>query len=149
MEITSFVLGMLAIVTVAMVAVIVVGIVKILKLSKHVNDLQTDFFQTRGDLYRNIEERIHPVWRQFEETGRDITMVEKTIMNQIDQTNQELHRRIDQTKQEVERTIHETHAAIDHVSMGDRKYIDSRIDKLIDTYFEHVGAKSKKEFING
>jgi F0F1-type ATP synthase membrane subunit b/b' len=87
-------------------------------------------------------------------------MVEKTIMNQIDQTNQELHRRIDQTnqeldlkigqtKQEVERTIHETHAAIDRVSMGDRKYIDSRIDKLIDTYFEHVGAKSKKEFING
>ena len=164
MEITSFVLGMLAIVTVAMVAVIVVGIVKILKLSKHVNDLQTDFFQTRGDLYRNIEERIHPVWRQFEETGRDITMVEKTIMNQIDQTNQELHRRIDQTnqeldlkigqtKQEVERTIHETHAAIDHVSMGDRKYIDSRIDKLIDTYFEHVGAKkpikTNKEFING
>jgi len=162
MEITSFVLGMLAIITVAMVAVIVVGIVKILKLTKHVNDLQTDFFQTRGDLYRNLDERVQPIWRQFEDTGRDITMVEKTIMNRIDQIDQELHRRIDQTnqeldlkvgqtKQEVERTIHETHAAIDHVSMGDRKYIDSRIDKLIDTYFEYnsISKKSKKEIING
>jgi predicted Holliday junction resolvase-like endonuclease len=132
MEITSFVLGMLAIVTVAMVAVIVVGIVKILKLSKHVKDLETTFFQTRGDLYRNIEERIQPVWRQFEETGRDITMVEKTIMNQIDQARQE--------------TGKATHTVRTDLS----GYIDSRIDKLIDTYFEHIGAKkSKKEFING
>jgi hypothetical protein len=135
MEITSFVLGMLAIVTVSLVAVIVVGIVKILKLTKHVNDLETTFFQTRGDLYRNIEERIQPVWRQFEETGRDITMVEKTIMNQIDRARQE--------------TGKATHTVRTDLS----GYIDSRIDKLIDTYFEHIGAKkpikTNKEFING
>jgi predicted PurR-regulated permease PerM len=142
MEITSFVLGVLAIVTVAMVAVIVVGIVKILKLTKHVNDLETTFFQTRGDLYRNIEERIQPIWRQFEETGRDITMVEKTIMNQIGQN-----------KQEVERAVDDIHRAMGELSHSDRRYIDSRIDKLIDTYFEHIGAKkpikTNKEFING
>ena len=132
MEITSFVLGMLAIVTVALVTVIIVGIVKILKLTKQVKDLETTFFAIRGDLYRNIEERIQPVWRQFEETGRDITMVEKTIMNQIDQARQE--------------TGKATHTVRTDLS----GYIDSRIDKLIDTYFEHVGAKkSKKEVING
>jgi biopolymer transport protein ExbB/TolQ len=128
-----FILGILSVVFIAMVAVIVVGIVKILKLKKQVNDLETTFFQTRGDLYRNIEERIQPVWRQFEETGRDITMVEKTIMN-----------RIDQNKQEVEQKIFE-HAA------ASSRYIDSRIDKLIDTYFEYnaISKKSKKEIING
>jgi predicted PurR-regulated permease PerM len=128
-----FILGILSVVFIAMVAVIVVGIVKILKLTKQVKDLETTFFQTRGDLYRNIEERIQPIWRQFEDTGRDITMVEKTIMN-----------RIDQNKQEVEQKIFE-HAA------ASSRYIDSRIDKLIDTYFEYnaISKKSKKEVING
>jgi len=164
MEITSFVLGMLAIVTVALVAVIVVGIVKILKLTKQVKDLETTFFAIRGDLYRNLDERVQPIWRQFEDTGRDITMIEKTIRNQIDQTNQELHRRIDQinqeldlkigqNKQEVERTVDDIHRAMGELSHSDRRYIDSRIDKLIDTYFEHIGAKkpirTNKEFING
>jgi len=126
-----FILGILSVVFIAMVAVIVVGIVKILKLKKQVNDLETTFFAIRGDLYRNIEERIQPVWRQFEETGRDITMVEGTLKNQIDQARQE--------------TGKATHTVRTDLS----GYIDSRIDKLIDTYFEHVGAKSKKEIIKG
>ena len=135
MEITSFVLGMLTIVTVALVAVIVVGIVKILKLTKQLKDLETTFFQSRGDLYRNIEERIHPIWKQFEDTGRDITMVEQTLRNQIE---------------EAKRQTEDAATAMCH---ADRRYTDSRIDKLIDTYFEHVGAKNlsknNKELING
>jgi predicted Holliday junction resolvase-like endonuclease len=132
MEITSFVLGMLAIVTVALVAVIVVGIVKILKLTKQVNYVTTRLNISRGELYQHINDAKTEIWRQFEETGRDITMVEKTIMNQIDQARQE--------------TGKATHTVRTDLS----GYIDSRIDKLIDTYFEHVGAKkSKKEVING
>ena len=128
MEITSFVLGMLAIVAVSMVTVIVVGIVKILKLAKQVTDLETTLFQTRGDLYRNIEERIQPIWRQFEDTGRDISMVDKTLQNKMENELKGVH-------------------------TNTKRYIDSRIDKLIDTYFEHVGAKTlpknKKDLING
>ena len=139
MEITSFVLGMLAIVTVALVAVIVVGIVKILKLTKQVTDLETTLFQTRGDLYRNIEERIQPIWRQFEDTGRDITMVEQTIMN-----------RIDQNKENMIRSLDDLHREVSNNASASIRYVDSRIDKLIDTYFEHVGVKKqKKEIING
>jgi len=142
MEITSFVLGMLAIVAVALVTVSVVGIVKILKLTKQVTDLETTLFQTRGDLYRNIEERIQPIWRQFEDTGRDITMVEQTLRNQIDEIRKQFDRAFD-----------ETYIEMGKMSESDRRYIDSRIDKLIDTYFEHVGAKTppkqKKEIING
>ena len=131
MEITSFVLGMLAIVTVAMVAVIVVGIVKILKLTNHVDDFRRQHIQEVDSIYRHISDNQQGLWRQFENVGRDITVVEKTIMSQIDQARQE--------------TGKATHTVRTDLS----GYIDSRIDKLIDTYFEHVGAKSKKEIING
>jgi biopolymer transport protein ExbB/TolQ len=144
MEITSFVLGVLAIVTVAMVAVIVVGIVKILKLSNQVSDLNLRLDRSVDHIYREMQKQHESIWRQFEETGRDVTVVEKTIMNQIDQTNQELDLKIGQNKQEVEQKIFE-HAA------ASSRYIDSRIDKLIDTYFEYnaISKKSKKEVING
>jgi hypothetical protein len=93
-------------------------------------------------LYQHINDAKTEIWRQFEEMGRDITMVEKTIMNQIDQN-----------KQEVERAVDDIHRAMGELSHSDRRYIDSRIDKLIDTYFEHIGAKkpikNNKEFING
>jgi predicted PurR-regulated permease PerM len=131
MEITSFVLGMLAIVTVAMVAVIVVGIVKILKLTNHVDEFRRQHIQEVDSIYRHISDNQQGLWRQFENVGRDITVVEKTIMSQIDQARQE--------------TGKATHTVRTDLS----GYIDSRIDKLIDTYFEHVGAKSKKEIING
>lgn len=132
MEITSFVLGIVTIVTVAMVAVIVVGIVKILKLTKQVNYVTSRLNVSRGELYRYIDDTKADIWRQFDTTGRDITTVEKTIMSQIDRARQE--------------TGKATHTVRTDLS----SYIDSRIDKLIDTYFEHVGAKkSKKEIING
>jgi predicted Holliday junction resolvase-like endonuclease len=131
MEITSFVLGMLAIVTVALVAVIVVGIVKILKLTKQVSDLKLRLDREVECIYREMQNHHESTWRQFETTGRDVTTVEKTIMGQIDRVRQE------------------TGKAAHTVRTDLSSYIDSRIDKLIDTYFEHVGAKSKKEIING
>ena len=132
MEITSFVLGMLAIVTVAMVAVIVVGIVKILKLTNQVSDLKLRLDREVECIYREMQNHHESTWRQFETTGRDITTVEGTLKNQIDRARQE--------------TGKATHTVRTDLS----GYIDSRIDKLIDTYFEHVGTKkSKKEIING
>jgi len=151
MEITSFVLGVLAIVTVAMVAVIVVGIVKILKLSNQVSDLNLRLDRSVDRTNREMQIQHESIWRQFENTGRDITVVEKTSINQIDQINRELDLKISQNKQEVDRAIHESYKAVAEVSNSDRRYIDSRIDKLIDTYFEYnsISKKSKKEVING
>jgi hypothetical protein len=47
-------------------------------------------------------------------------MVEKTIMN-----------RIDQTRQEWDRAIDEAHKTMGDMSASDRRYIDSRIDKVV------------------
>ena len=139
MEITSFVLGVLSIVTVAMVAVIVVGIVKILKLTNHVDEFRRQHIQEVDSIYRHISENQQGLWRQFENVGRDVTMVEKTIMNHIDAKQREL-----------EQAHVDLHRMVEHEAEHGHRYTDKRIDKLIDTYFEHVGAKkSKKEIING
>ena len=140
MEITSFVLGMLAIVTVAMVAVIVVGIVKILKLTNHVDEFRRQHIQEVDSIYRHISENQQGLWRQFENVGRDVTMVEKTIMNHIDAKQREL-----------EQAHVDLHRMVEHESEHGRRYTDSRIDKLIDTYFDLVGdkIKEKKAIING
>ena len=55
------------------------------------------------------------------ELSREINMVEKTIMNQF-------------KAERVETS---------NLYKEGKRYTDHRIDKLIDTYFEHVGAKKQ------
>ena len=59
------------------------------------------------------------------ELSRDINMVDATLMNQLNHTERNLNDTIDATQRQL-------------VS-----YTDKRIDKLIDTYFEHVGSKKQ------
>jgi adenylosuccinate lyase len=132
MGVTAYVLGMLTITLIAMISVIVVGIVKIVKLQKQVKEINLNYERSVDNLYRVIEEareslhrRISEVngetWRQFELTGKDITMVDKTLQNKMENELKDVH-------------------------TNTKRYIDSRIDKLIDTYFGMVGAK---EIIKG
>ena len=116
MEITSFVLGMLTIVAAGISAFIVVGLAKINQLNRKTESLTQLCAAIEGDLRREIEDKNREVWKQFENCSRDVTMVEKTIMNQIESIDrehlrheEELHREIDETK----------------------RYIDSRIDKVV------------------
>lgn len=143
---TAFVLGMLTITLVAMISVIVVGIVKIMKLQKQVKESNM-YFETciqnihrterenLDNIFRRISEVNGEMWREFERAGRDVTMVEQTIMNQIDKTRQEMDQAIDHV-----------HQALRHESEHGKRYTDSRIDKLIDNYFGIVGSK---EIIKG
>jgi hypothetical protein len=147
METTAFVLGMLTITLVAMISVIVVGIVKIMKLQKQVKESNM-YFETciqnihrterenLDNIHRRMDESHSEVWRQFERTGRDVTMVEQTIMNQIDKNRQEMDRAFDHV-----------HQALSHEIEHGKRYTDSRIDKLVDTYFDVMG--SKKIMIKG
>ena len=134
METTAYVLGMLTITLIAMISVIVVGIVKIIKLQKQVKQSDVYFekciqniHQTERENLDHIHRRVDDMqinlqrvisdsnsetWRQFESAGKDVTMVEQTLMNQINQAEQR-----------------------------STSYIDSRIDKLVDTYFEVMGSK--------
>ena len=140
MEITFFVLGMLTIILGALVATVVVGLLKITKLTKQVDELKRQHVQDVDSIYRHISDNQNGLWRQFENAGRDVTMVEKTIMNHIDTKQRELEQAIDQ----LHRINHE-------LNENAKRYTDSRIDKLIDTYFDLVGDKirEKKAIIKG
>lgn len=131
MEITSFVLGMLTIVAVIMLTVIVVGLVKINFLTRKTESLQQLCAAIESDLRQELENTNREVWKQFEATGRDVTIVERTIMNQIESIDrehlkheQDLHREIDETK----------------------RYIDSRIDKVVSS---GTLKSSKRQILNG
>jgi hypothetical protein len=145
MEITSFVLGMLTIIAVLILVAIVAGLVKINQLTKR-SDLLTQLSATvEGDLRRAIENVYNDMSRENEEIRRniedinrditrDITMVERTIMNHIDNEVEGIHKH----EQEVETTLH-------HDIDETRRYIDSRIDKVVSS-----GAlESSKRQING
>jgi uncharacterized protein YhaN len=145
MEITSFVLGMLTIVAVLILVAIIVGLVKINQLSNKSNLLTQLSAAVEGDLRRAIENVYNDVSRENEEIRRsiedinrditrDITMVEQTIMNRIDHEVEGIHK----YEQEVETVLH-------HDIGETRRYIDSRIDKVVSS-----GAlESSKRQING
>jgi len=104
MEITSFVLGMLTIVAVTIVAAIVVGLVKITQLkakTKLLEELcaaiERDLRHELDNVYNNMERREEEIRRIIEDTNRDITMVERTFSNQIDETRKYIDSRIDKT----------------------------------------------------
>ena len=125
-----FVLGIISTILTAMLSVIVVGIVKILKLQRQINEMNLSYYRDMDHIHRRIEDSNSELWRQFETAGRDVTMVEKTIMNQIDKTRKEMDQAIDQLNR-IDGELNE----------NARRYTDSRIDKLIDTYFDMVGSK--------
>jgi len=130
MEVTAYVLGMLTIILVAMLSVIVVGLLKIVKLNKQLNDLTLRLERDTDNIYRNMQSEHESFWRQFEACGRDVTMVEKTIMNQIDKT-----------RKETDQAIDELHRIGAELNENAKRYTDSRIDKAIDTYFDMMGSK--------
>jgi predicted Holliday junction resolvase-like endonuclease len=121
MELTSFVLGIVTIVAIIFMIAVVVGLVKILKLNEQVQELQTQINNNQEAVYRNMQSAHAETWQQFEATGRDITMVERTLQNQINEEIKVIQR-----------------------------YTDSRIDKLIDTYFNVKNAEQQtKKLIKG
>ena len=120
MEITSFVLGMLSIVAVAIVAVIVVGMLKINKLEKSNENLQQLCVAIESDLRRLITD-----------TNRELTMVERTIMQRIDKEVEETHRHINNEVGEIQRHEHELETVLHRDIDETRRYIDSRIDKVV------------------
>ena len=103
METTMFTLGVLSIILAALVATVVYGIVTVLKLKT----------ETRN-IYRQMYEECQDIYRKFEDTHRDINMIEATMHNQIQ-----------------------------HATAGSTSYTDKRIDKLVDTYFEVQSIKKQ------
>jgi peptidoglycan hydrolase CwlO-like protein len=135
MEITSFVLGMLSIVAVAIVAVIVVGMLKINKLEKSNENLQQLCVAIESDLRRLITD-----------TNRELTMVERTIMQRIDKEVEETHRHINNEVGEIQRHEHELETVLHRDIDETRRYIDSRIDKVVAS---GTLKEPKRQILNG
>ena len=112
MEITSFVLGMLTVGVALMLITLVAGIVKINKLEKNKNHNEKQFEQVYDNMCRQDTE----LRQLLDSTNRDINMVEKTIMNQIEIIDREHHK----IEDEIHREINQV-----------KSYTDSRIDKVV------------------
>jgi hypothetical protein len=111
-EITSFVLGMLTVGAALMLITLVAGIVKINKLEKQKNHNEKQFEQ----VYDNMSRYDNDIRQLLDSTHRDLNMVEKTIMNQIEIIDRDHHK--------IEDEIHRELGQV-------RSYIDSRIDKVV------------------
>ncbi len=76
-------------------------------------------------LAKNLVTLTRRVDDDSRELSREINSVEQTVMNQISHVHDSLHRCIEESER------------------SDRSYTDHRIDKLIDTYFEHKNLKKQ------
>ncbi len=158
METIHFVLGLLTMVSIALVVGIVVGMLKISKLTNQVNNLSVKLDRDLDDMNRHMDSSIQTVWRQFDDTGRDITMVERTIMQRIDnefentsrrldREIEEAHRHIEQEVQAIHQHEHEIEQSIHRDIEETRRYIDSRIDKTV--LSGSMKSSKPKSIING
>jgi hypothetical protein len=121
METMYFVLGMLSIIAAAVVVIVTWGLLKIKNqqrsieiLQQRLDEMPRQFYDETRNITQTYDKRFDDVWGQFGEVRRDFG--------------------------EVRRDIHEMDKGILESS---KSYTDSRIDKLIDTYFDVVGAKKQ------
>lgn len=131
METTMFALGVLATIMVMLITIIVVGIVKVFKTSKQIKDIYSYIHETE----RHLSDRLLSIERnmdlRFQESYRDINMIEATTKNALDALDRA-------TKSALEKAA--------EAKVVSNSYTDKRIDKLIDTYFsmQEVKEQSKK-----
>lgn len=116
METTMFTLGVLSIILAALVAIVVYGIVTVLKLKTETRNIFGQMYEDRQTVYR-----------KFEDMQRDVNMIEQTLRNSMNSG-------FDAT----ERLVRREDADV-------RSYIDSRIDKLVDVYFDT--QKTKRQIL--
>jgi len=122
METMYFILGMLAMVALAFVGVVVVGLIKINKQQRKIKDLEESM---RFDK-ENYQRQLEGVYRSQDDQNRNFWE----------------HMRNAETGLEKQ---------FETIKKESNSYTDSRIDKLIDTYFEmrEIEKKNKKQVING
>jgi len=114
METMYFVLGMLSIVAVAFVATVIWGLLKIKNQQRSIDILQ---------------QRLDEMPREFYSSSRDMT--------------QQIDKRFDDVWGQFREMRGDTHEMDKGILDSSKSYTDSRIDKLIDTYFDMVGAKKQ------
>ena len=143
METMYFVLGMLSIVAVAFVAVIVWGLLKIKKQEDEIKLLKS----LNEDTHRLVYSMVEDVNRRID---RDIQDIHQTLSNDRREFQEEMRRTaqiFDKRIDDIWGHFGQIRAEMAELGKSDvelsKSYTDSRIDKLIDTYFEVVGTKKQ------
>lgn len=147
METIHFVLGLLTMVSLTFAVGIVVSMLKINKLTNQLSSLSLEMDIELSNLSRLIDTNTSSLWRQFEDTGRDITMVERTIMQRIDNELEDTSRKLDREIEQAHRHIEEIEQSIHCDIEETRRYIDSRIDKTV--LSGTMKSSKPKSIING
>ena len=127
METQSFVLGVLATYGVTMTAFVIIGMVKISRLVKQQKSLEDYISNTRLEM----DSRENEIRRILSETNREITMVEKTIMQRIDKEIDAAHRHIHEEVQVIHKHEDEIEKELNRKISDAFSYTDSRIDKVV------------------
>jgi len=127
METQSFVLGMLATYGLTMTAFVITGMVKISRLVKQQKSLENNISNTRLEM----DLRENEIRRILSETNREITMVEKTIMQRIDKEIDEAHRHIHEEVQVIHKHEDDIEKELNRKISDAFSYTDSRIDKVV------------------
>lgn len=127
METQSFVLGVLATYGLTMTAFVITGMVKISRLVKQQKSLEDFSSNTRLEM----DSRENEIRRILSETNREITMVEKTIMQRIDKEIDEAHRHIHEEVQVIHKHEDEIEKELNRKISDAFSYTDSRIDKVV------------------
>lgn len=149
METLSFTLGILSVIIIAAVIVLVWGTVKVLKQGKQIDENNKWFQSSIDNVWRSKEEDRRVNYDREERFTRELDKrfenFERMIHDEVKEINlkiEDVHRRIDEAYRQIYQTI-------DDQNLQSKSYTDSRIDKLIDTYFEMKGISSKKQVIKG
>ena len=129
METTYFVLGILSVVALIFIGVIAWGMVKISKQQTEIGNLKED-----------IQGLVRTISQEIEDTTRRIDNERQYIQSEVRENNDRLERQLTDIWRGIDTRI------TDSIKESD-SYTDKRIDKLIDTYFDIVGAK--KQVIKG
>jgi 23S rRNA maturation-related 3'-5' exoribonuclease YhaM len=127
METQSFVLGVLATYGLTMTAFVIKGMVKISRLVKQQKSLEDNISNTRLEM----DSRENEIRRILSETNREITMVEKTIMQRIDNEIENTRRQLQNEVQFIHKHEDEIEKELNKKISDAFSYTDSRIDKVV------------------
>ena len=140
METTMFTLGVLSIILAVLVALVIYGTVTVLKLKTEINHIFQQMHENQQLMHRLNEESNREVQSNSERMRTEINNDLSALSRDVNMIEQTLRNSMNSGFDAVERLVHREDAEV-------RSYIDSRIDKLVDVYFD--AQKEKRQILKG
>ena len=143
METMYFVLGMLSIFAVAFVAVVIWGLLKIKKQEDEIKMLHKLNEDNHRLIYSMVEDVNRRIYKEVENFNQVISTDRREFGEEMRRMSSNFDRRVD----DFWSGFRDIRNEMVELSKSDvdlsKSYTDSRIDKLIDTYFDMVSAKKQ------